>query len=322
MVQPIRIELPFPPERSTVNVYLLLTPEPVLIDAGFRAEESWHALTQGLAAQGLAVSDLARVIITHPHVDHYGLASRIAEAGTTEVWMSELGVDWLRAFPTLQQRRIDYYRTTFLPTLGLPDAFTAMVLRWMEQTLAAWQPIPPERIVAFPLDRPLMMGGQPWQVLHTPGHDSHLTCFYQGESRHLLAADALMIPTPTPVVEAPPSGERRQPGLPHLMRSLSHLAALEVETVYPGHGPPFGDHRAVIAAQQARIHARTAESLQHIHAGAETVAALFDCLYGARKASAGLAGLWMTVGYVDRLVAEGKVAVAEERDLWRLRVVG
>src|SRR5262245_57313104 len=97
--QPLRIQLPF--TGGTVNVYLFLTPEPVLIDAGFNSPTAWHALQTALGEHGLTAADLARVIITHPHVDHYGLAASIAQAGQAEIWMADVGAPWLYDFPRL-----------------------------------------------------------------------------------------------------------------------------------------------------------------------------------------------------------------------------
>jgi glyoxylase-like metal-dependent hydrolase (beta-lactamase superfamily II) len=315
--RPIHIALPFEQEGGSVNVYLFVEPEPVLVDAGFNSAAGWAALQAALATHGLSVADLQRVIITHPHVDHYGLAAAITNRGPAEVWMAEVGSDWLRNFPVHQQRRIDYYRDDFLPGLGLASGLSQSLLDWLQGTLSAWQPIPSERVHAFPIDQSLMLGGLPWQVLHLQGHDSHLTAFYQAETRQLLATDALMIPTATPVVEAPPPGQPRPPALPQMIDSLRQLAVLEVDQVYPGHGAPFADHRTVIQSQLRRIEERKEEAYRHLVAGAATVAELFPQLYGARASLVGPAGLWMTVGYLDLLVAEGRVEADRQQRVWR-----
>lgn len=314
---PLRINLPFPTDNTDVNVYLFTEPEPVLIDAGFQCAEGWEHLCYALHEHGLQPGDLRRVIITHPHVDHYGLAARIAAAGPAEIWMSTVGVQWLHHFPTLWAQRIAYYREHFLPGVALPPAMVTRSLGWMERTLAAWQPLPGERIQAFPLDQPLTLGGLDWQVLHLTGHDNQLTCFYQPQTRQLLSADMLMIPTATPVVEAPLLGAERQPALPRMVQALAQLATMAVETVYPGHGAPFSDHRSVIYNQLARITARKTECWQALQAGASTVGELFAQLYGQRMAAVGLAGVWMVVGYLDLLQEEGRVVMQVENGVWR-----
>jgi len=316
---PIRIELPFLSSEGSVNVYLFREPEPLLIDAGFNSANAWHALETALAEQGLVVADLMRVIITHPHVDHYGLAARISRESQAKIWMADVGVKWLYHFPELWQQRIDYYRDHFLPGLGLPAAGQTF-LHLMQQSLDAWEPIPLDRIVNFPVTQALTLGGLDWQTLHMTGHDSQLTCFYQPETRQLLSADMLMIPTATPVVEAPLPGEPRRPALPDFLQSLERIATLDVAIVYPGHGVPFTDHRQVIHNQQTRIQARKEECWQQIASGAKTAAMVFERLYGVRAQAVGMAGLWMVVGYLDLLQAEGRVAVETVAGVWHFHV--
>jgi glyoxylase-like metal-dependent hydrolase (beta-lactamase superfamily II) len=226
----------------------------------------------------------------------------------------------LHHFPELWQRRIGYYRDVFLTGLGLSTA-AQVFLHWMQQSLDAWEPIPSDRIVSFSSEQALTLGGLDWQTLPMTGHDSHLTCFYQSQTRQLLSADMLMIPTATPVVEAPPPGESRRPALPDFLQSLDQLAALDVNRVYPGHGAPFTDHRQVIRGQQTRIQARKEECWRHVAVGASTVAAIFEQLYGARARQVGMAGLWMVVGYLDLLQAEARVMVETVDGVWHFRVI-
>lgn len=317
---PHRIELPFVP-GSMVNVYLIREPKPVLIDAGYNSAECWNALQAGLAQQGLQASDLECVIVTHPHVDHYGLAAKIASAGKAEVWMCETGVEWLYDFPRVYQHRVDYHRDLLLPGLGISQEGQAGFMQWMNFAIRNWESIPENRIKSFAKDGVVELGGAAWQVMHTPGHDATIVVFHQPESQQLIASDALLIPTATPVVETPPLGQPRHPSLPEMLVSMRKIATLEVETVYPGHGSPFTNHRNVVEAQIKRIHQRKEECYQHILNGASTVAQLFQRMYGAPATVMGMAGLWMALGYVDLLIAEGRVAMQDKNGLWELTVV-
>ncbi len=60
---------------SMSNVYLLKLPRPVLIDAG--GKNDMPALEAALAKEGMAVKDLAAVLLTHGHSDHAALAAAI-----------------------------------------------------------------------------------------------------------------------------------------------------------------------------------------------------------------------------------------------------
>jgi len=319
---PIRIELPTDFAVGTVNAYLFTEPEPVLVDTGVKSPESWRALQAGLSEQGLAVSDLKRVIITHPHVDHFGQASKISEESDASVWVSELGQTWLQEFPTMWQRRIAYYRDSFMDFVGFSRETVATILGYMGEVVNVCEPVPTPRVRSFGLAETLQMGGASWQVVHAPGHASHQTCFYQRESKQFISADMLLAKAPTPIVERPLSGSRRVPSLPRFMESLSLVESLDIDVVYPGHGLPFGDHRRLIQQQRERITSRKQECLHLLADGCETVAQLVDKMYAHLPIQFRFAGLWMAVGYLDLLKAEGRIEEVVTDGVWHYHLVG
>jgi glyoxylase-like metal-dependent hydrolase (beta-lactamase superfamily II) len=115
-------------------------------------------------------------------------------------------------------------------------------------------------------------------------------------------------------LERPAEGEAApRPALVQFLDSLTMVEALEIEQVYPGHGEPFSDHRAVIQSQRDRIEQRMAECLQLIERGHRTVAALLAEMYPGQLH---LAGLWMLLGYLDLLAARGQVEVQPAAGVW------
>ena len=311
-MEPIRIELPTSFNVDGVNVYLFKQPEPVLVDAGVKSEESWEALQVGLAEHNLTVMDLSRVIITHPHIDHFGGAGQIQANSNADVRICELGAPWLAATTEMWQKRLVYYKEEFLQRVGLEEAAANMILASMAAFAEQSEAIDPERLHTFPPDGVLQMGGLAWRVIHTPGHQSAMTCFYQPENKMLLSADHLLKTTPTPVVERPLSDQKRIPALPQFIDSMQKIAALDIDAVYPGHGRPFGvqfglDHHVIIDKQLGRIQTRKAECLQHIQEGYHTPAQLVDKMYAHHPPQFRFAGLWMLLGYLDLLLADGAI---------------
>ncbi len=315
--KPVRIELPAGNQMGTVNAYLFAEPEPILIDTGLKTDESWEALQLGLAEHGLSVVDISRVIITHAHVDHDGQAGTIVNQSDADIWISELGKPWLQYQQAYRKRGATYYREQFLPATGLDGEQLDQVASGFNVIGQQRAPIPPERIHAFPINGTLQMGGKPWQVLYTPGHCSMQTCFYQPESRLLLSADMLLAITPVPVVESPPEGStERVPGLPLFLDSLDLIEGLEVDLVLPGHGRPFSNHRQVIQRQRERILMRKAECLGWIEGGVTTPIDLVDKMYAHRPPQYRFAGLWMLIGYLDLLLAEGAIEQRTIGGVW------
>lgn len=315
--QPARLELPTGLPVGTVNAYLFTEPEPILVDTGVKSPASWEALLYGLGAQGLTVADLSRVIITHAHVDHYGQASDIAEQSDTEIWVCDLGASWLEATAAMWAQRTRFYSEFFLPALGLPAAGAGTLLSGIQALETLGSPVPANRLHTFPVDGVLQMGGRSWQVLHTPGHASMQTCFFEPDTGLLLAADMLLATTPAPVVESPVDGSYdRVPALPRFLESLDVLEALEISLVLPGHGRPFDDHREVIRRQRERIQLRKNECLEWIEAGFHTVSDLLDKMYAHHPPQFRFAGLWMLIGYLDLLEQKGRVEPRTIEGIW------
>jgi glyoxylase-like metal-dependent hydrolase (beta-lactamase superfamily II) len=307
ITRPKRIELPTGWDVGSVNAYLFTGPEPILVDGGIRIDGGWEALTQGLGEHGVAVSDLSRVVITHPHVDHFGLAGRIVAESDAEVWISELGAPWLLNMHAMWQDRIHFYHHHFLAHLGFPADVIEPMIANMQQVASKVYDIPVESVVSFRLDGVLQMGGMSWQVIHTPGHAYRQTCFYQPETRQLISADHILAITPTPVVERGPDTNERIPSLPQFLDSLALVEKLDVDMVYPGHGRPFSDLKQLIQKQRNRIDERKLECLELVKNGHNTIPALLNVMYAHYPQQYRFVGLWMLVGYLDLLLAEGLI---------------
>lgn len=320
-MNPIRIELPTEFDVGPVNSYLFVEPEPILVDCGVETEASWEALQAGLSQHGLTPTDIRRVIITHPHVDHFGLAARIVALSGGQVWISDLGVDWLIEPKRLFGLRATYYRDHFLRQAGLPDEMAQLVQTYFAQVAENTTAVPAQHIQTFQVGDWLTMGGARWQVLHMPGHASHQTCFYQPDSQQFLSADMLLPKTPTPIVERPLPNQPRQPSLPLFMESLDRCEALEIDTVYPGHGEPFQNHRQLIQKQRERIHQRKEQTLTLVQQGHHTAFAIMNEMYAHYPPAFRFAGLWMLIGYLDLLQAEGKISVQTVAGVWKYDLI-
>jgi len=260
MIEPIRIELPTMYGMKSVNAYLFLDPEPILVDCGEKTDAAWEALKTALSTHNLAIKDLKKVIITHAHVDHIGMAGRIVEEGGAEVWVNEYCYDWAVNTERMWEQRMGMMQKHIfgdMPPDGDGENFKKMLFSFMGAVMNAWDTLPVEKVKTFPVEGTLNIGGADWQVIYAPGHTNMQTCFYQKEKKWLIGADMLLSITPTPVIEfrldAP---TKRQKGLAEMLQSFEKMKTLEIDTVFPGHYEPFSDHRRLIEAQVRRIHMR------------------------------------------------------------------
>ncbi|HTH37499.1 MAG TPA: MBL fold metallo-hydrolase, partial [Pyrinomonadaceae bacterium] len=85
-ILPISVPTPF--YVGDVNVYLIREDPVTLIDVGPKTPEAAEALRGGLAAHGVKFSDIHRIVLTHAHEDHCGLAKQVRdEARNAEILM-------------------------------------------------------------------------------------------------------------------------------------------------------------------------------------------------------------------------------------------
>ncbi|MCB8965278.1 MAG: MBL fold metallo-hydrolase [Ardenticatenaceae bacterium] len=315
MTHPLRIELPTEYEAGPVNAYLFMEPEPVLVDTGVKSEASWRALLAALAEHGLTPGDLSRVVLTHGHVDHFGQANRLWQEGGVRLETAVVVAHRLTNFTDYWQKRTAFYKNIFLPQTALPPQMYQFMLAYFEIVANNYEDVPTQILHTYADDAVIELGGLPWQVMHTPGHCSHQTIFYQPETRQLFSSDMLLQRTPTPVVELPANGRTREPSLPIFMRSLDVVESLEVDVVYPGHGEIFHDHRGLVRRQRERILRRTQETYACIQGGCHTAAEITAHLYADRPLAIQFAGLWMALGYVDLLLENGRITAREENGI-------
>ncbi len=71
-----RLKVPF--EKIYTSVFLILAPSgPILVDCATTEEDVEHCILPALRAQGLALSDIKTLVLTHRHSDHAGGLARI-----------------------------------------------------------------------------------------------------------------------------------------------------------------------------------------------------------------------------------------------------
>src|SRR5258705_11997934 len=75
----IPITLPTPFYIGPVNVYLIAEDPITLIDTGPKTKEAAAALREGLRGAGFLTADIRRIVLTHAHEDHCGLAKSLRD---------------------------------------------------------------------------------------------------------------------------------------------------------------------------------------------------------------------------------------------------
>ena len=79
------IVVPTPYAVGPANVYVITADPVTLIDCGPNTAAAENALRLGMASFGMVPEQVARIVVTHGHPDHYGLAPRLQAISGAEV---------------------------------------------------------------------------------------------------------------------------------------------------------------------------------------------------------------------------------------------
>ena len=315
-----RLVVPTPFAVGPVNVYLSagaggpLT----LVDTGPCTDPARAALEEGLSSLGYALSDIERIIITHAHVDHYGLAGEVARLSGASVYSHSNNRPILEDHAGKQVQRQVFYED-LLVEAGVPqEVQTALnhVMRGYRRFASSVS-----SLHELADGDTLMLAGHTWQVLFMPGHASGLVCLYQPDTQILLSSDHLLRDVSSnPFVEPPPPGQaRRRRSLVDYIASLERTAALNIAVAWPGHGEPIHDHRALIESRLAFHHRRAEAILAVLKDGPRTAYALSQLLFPDLNTVDYFLAISEVLAHLEWLEARGGVTALRQNGLmlWR-----
>jgi glyoxylase-like metal-dependent hydrolase (beta-lactamase superfamily II) len=201
-----------------------------LLDTGWESDESWAALTTGLAAIGGGVEDVRGVLISHLHFDHLGLARRVREVSGAWIAMHPADATLVGSWNSRPAAAAVAAEIEFLVGLGADRAEAVSDVGPAEHMERFTRMAVPDRLLEDG-ERADFPG---WQLraVHTPGHTPGHLCFAEEDTRLFFSGDHVL-PRITPNISTGGSGAADP--LRDFLASLSAVRDLDPAEVLPAH---------------------------------------------------------------------------------------
>lgn len=301
------LQMPLPFKPDTVNVYALRDADGwTLVDTGLdsrRGRALWQAVLQG----PLAGAPVVRVIATHHHIDHIGLAGWFqamgAELSTSRTaWlMARMGVLDVQDRPTPQA-------LAFWRRAGMPDAL--LDERSHERPFNSSDvcaPLPPgyRRLTE---GQQVRFGNRRWLVRMGHGHAPEHVTLWSLDDDLVIGGDQLLA-TISPNLGVYPT-EPQADTVGDWLESCTRLAefATPDQLILPGHKLPYRGLPTRLRQLSDNQRAALDRVAQALRAEPLSAVGCFPALYRRPigKAEFGLA-LAEAVGHINHLRATGRV---------------
>ncbi len=281
----VRMALPF--ALNHINLWLLRDRQDgrdgwTIVDCGITNEPTraaWQQVFAG-AIDGLPV---LRVVVTHMHPDHIGLAHWLTERWSDDddecrLWIS--ATDW-NAARMASQSTTGFggeSAAAFFASHGLTDPDSIAKVRARSNYYANLVPSVPPRFRRLMDGLALCVGEHQWRCITGYGHaPEHISLYC--ESLGLLISGDMVLPTISTNVSVIDLEPEANP-LPLYLTSIDRLTELPPDTlVLPSHGRPFRGLRERVAQLHRHHDERLGEVLHACAAASCSAAELLKVLF-------------------------------------------
>ncbi|MDT4955982.1 MAG: hypothetical protein QOJ02_4120 [Acidobacteriota bacterium] len=313
-IVPIIVPTPF--YVGPVNCYLIAEDPVTLIDTGPKTKEAVEALRDGLRRAGFRVSDLRRIVLTHAHEDHCGLARTLRdEAKDSEVLVH----GWETGH---RASRLEYEEhRQLLVRAGVPDEEILAMRRMYEGLRAFADSLEDNQYTELKDEMEIEFATGSLRVVHTPGHTPGSCSFLREADRTIIAGDCVLKRiTPNPILSPDPiDPSKRFHSLAEYLVSLARIRSLSPTLVHGGHGGDVTDFEELFNRYLRAVQERQMEVIRLIPKSGATAWDIARELFPGTDDVHRFLAVSESVAHLDLAHSEGKLAVeiADGREVYR-----
>ncbi|ADJ66151.1 Zn-dependent hydrolase (glyoxylase) protein [Herbaspirillum seropedicae SmR1] len=317
----LRMGLPF--ALNHINLWLLAdemdTPNGrqrgwTVVDCGIATEDTRQAWER-IFADELEGLPILRVLVTHCHPDHVGLAEWLCQRWQAPLWMSTGEYAFARVMSAALPGAEGTAATPHFQRHGLADPQTIATLQGRNTYYQDLVPAVPRSYHRMQDGHAVAIGGRDWEIITGFGHSPEHVSLYCRDLNVLISGDMVLprISTNVSVFAIEPESNPVQ----QYLDSLKKYAQLPADAlVLPSHGKPFRGLHTRIEQLNDHHRQRLAEVLEACatpQTGVDILPVMFkraldthQLSFALGEAVAHLHKLWYD-GAVRRLVGEDGV---------------
>lgn len=258
------LRMPLPFKLDHINLWLLEDNGEdgdgwTIVDTGINRDEVRDAWETIFATRFSDAKPPKRVIVTHFHPDHFGLAGWLTRRYGVPLWMPR--EEWAQArmlsLETNESSRGAFSR--FYHAAGFDEEMMAAA-RGRAGRYAKLVSRAPASFIRITDGQEILINGRTWRSIVGTGHSPEHSCLYSADLDVLISGDQVL-PKITPNISVWPQEPEADP-LALFLGSLDKLRWLGPNTlVLPSHKLPFRGLDGRIDEQQARHAERLDETL-------------------------------------------------------------
>ncbi len=312
-IQMIQVPLPGYSSLGTANIFLLTSSPVTLIDTGPKYPGSFEYVKDEINRSGLSTVDIERILITHSHVDHFGLVESIRKDAGKSIPCFIHPKDLWRLGP-------DSHRQEILN--GEVELLAAMVGMPTPELEKIKEQFPLFDVLCDPVGDALTMedndifegDGYEIRVVHTPGHTPGSCCFYETRRKILFSGDHILkhiTPNPLYPLRKDLLQDHDYKSLKIYLQSLDKVAALDVKQVLTGHKDPVDDIQALVLSYRKHHREREDRIWQALHKKARPLYDIFSEVFDFIPENDVLLAVSEILVHLEMLVEAGRVTLVD-----------
>jgi glyoxylase-like metal-dependent hydrolase (beta-lactamase superfamily II) len=297
----------------TANIFVLGKGPLTLIDTGPKLPGAFEFVRDQLRSRGFDFKDIERIILTHSHLDHFGLTGRIRSAADRPVACFMHAEDkWRTSEDFFNQRLGNEEFDKILTIAGVPPEKMAPIKKRFASFRQLSDPL--DALSTIDDGDEFEGDGYHLKVIHTPGHTAGSVCLYETRHKILFSGDHIIKHiTPNPLLEVR-RWRLRQPdylSLKEYFHSLDKLLELDVRFVYPGHGEHIEDLPGIVTSYRDHHRQRADRIWQELKKKPRSPYHLIDDIFHHVPEDDTFLAISEIIVHLEVLVSEGRAELVD-----------